>query len=369
MSFLQTLAKVDNPFRKFFVARCPYFSCLFYSHVRKLFLKSLVKERPKQVHLPSELRRSIWDIQFRSPIFNAAGMFKEGEGYILACLQSAGAFLAGTVTPNPKFGNYRKGIKHPFLPYPHSKSSSNWMGLPNPGYLQVRNSLKQIEKQKDVPLVLSLAADGNMQGDLQTLCEVLRDAENSNFDFVELNESCPNIEHNGRNYNNLDENFLKRIEFISEKFLKNRKRNLPVILKLSNDFDPKNVPNLIDVLLDLQFDGLNFGNTSTDYKGLEQAIHPSDRKSFEYFINTFGGGISGSPLKEKSFILTQIAMEHIKQKSLTREFHIIRTGGIFDFDDYSKSVGKGVSLFQWFTGYFENFINFGHFLYLKFFTK
>lgn len=369
MTLCECIAKIDKSFRTYLVENFPYLSCFVYTYGRKFFLKKLVSENPKQVEIDSQLKTTLWDIQFKSPLFNAAGMFKNGDGYHLACLQSAGAFLAGTVTPKPKIGNIKKGIKHPFLPYPNSLSSSNWMGLPNPGFKIVIQKLNKITKVKDVPIGLSLAADGTSLPELEVLCEVLAETENSIVDFVELNESCPNVEHSEINYSKLDENLIKRLEYVSDRFLKKRKRNLPLILKLSTDFDPKFVPELIDNLIEMQFDGINFGNTSTDYKSLKHHIHPLEQDSFDFFVNTFGGGISGRPLQNKSYALTQVAAEYLKQKNPSREFHIIRTGGIFELQDIQASQQIGVSLFQWFTGYFENFAKFGHKLYQNFFNR
>lgn len=368
MTFCEFLAKIDKSLRNYLVENFPFVSCFLYSYGRKFFLNKLISERPKQVELPTELRTTLWSIQFKSPLFNAAGMFKSGDGYPLACLQSAGAFLAGTVTPNPRKGNTKKGIKHPFLPYPNSLSSSNWMGLPNPGFNVVIQKLNKLTKVPGIPIGLSLAADGTSLADMEVLCLVLTQTENSIVDFVELNESCPNVEHENINYSNLDENFIKRLEYLSDKFLKKRRRNLPVILKLSTDFDPKFVPTLIDNLVEMQFDGINFGNTSTNYNALQYLIHPLEQNSFEFFVKTFGGGVSGRPLQTKSYELTQVAANYLKQKNFSREFHIIRTGGIFEYQDLQTSRQVGVSLFQWFTGYFENFAKFGHTLYQKFFN-
>ncbi|MGB9771300.1 MAG: hypothetical protein ACPLX7_04890 [Candidatus Kapaibacteriota bacterium] len=367
MTTCETISKIDLFFRPFLVENYPGFATAFYSYGRKLFLNRLIREKPAQVSLPQELHRTFWGIKFNSPIFNAAGMFKDGNGYGLACLQAAGAFLAGTITPKPRKGNFKKWILHPFIPYPRSRSSSNWMGLPNPGFKKVIDILNRIHKQNYVPIGISLASNGNGFSDLEELCEVLHEVEKSNVDFVEVNESCPNIEHGKVNLARLDSNFLNRIELISDKFLKKRKRNLPVILKLSNDFEPESVPLLLDALLDLGFDGVNFGNTSTNYDECRKFINSNEVKAYYYFTKLFGGGVSGLPLKHKSFTLTQNAMKHLQSKKLNREFYVIRTGGIYDYEDYQKSSNIGISIFQWFTGYFENFIKYGHKLYQKFF--
>lgn len=367
MTTCEFLARIDTPLRKFIVSRMPYVACLIYSFARKKFLDRLICETPRKITLPSELELKLWDIKFASPLFNAAGMFKEGEGYGLAYRQGAGSFLAGTVTPQPRPGNAKYGVVHPFLAYPRSKSSSNWLGLPNPGAGVIAQRLNSISKHKDFPIGVSIASDGEDLQSMEELIQTLKLFERSQVDYIELNESCPNVDHEGRLLNVLDDNFIGRLEFISKNFLKKRNRNLPVIIKLSNDFPLANVSRLLDLLLDLEFDGVNFGNTSTDYENARLMIDTSELKSYNFFVESFGGGIAGNPLKSKSLSLTKESADYLRTKNPNREFHIIRTGGIEDYQDYEKSRSNGVILHQWFTGYFENFARFGHKLYAKFF--
>lgn len=367
MTTCEFLARIDVPLRKLIVSQMPYLACLIYSFGRKKFLNRLIHETPRKITLPSELHLKFWDIKFASPLFNAAGMFKEAEGYELAYRQGAGSFLAGTVTPQSRSGNTKFGVIHPFLSYPRSKASSNWLGLPNYGAVVVAQKINSINKHSDFPLGISIASNGEGPQSMDELIQTFQLFERSQVDYIELNESCPNIDHEGHRLDALDDNFVERLEFISKNFLKKRQRNLPVIVKLSNDFLPGNVPRLLDLLLDLEFDGVNFGNTSTDYENARQAIVSSELKSYNFFVDSFGGGIAGNPLKSKSLLLTKESSEYLQIKNLRREFHIIRTGGIENYQDFEKSTANGVVMHQWFTGYFENFARFGHKLYAKFF--
>jgi hypothetical protein len=53
----------------------------------------------------------------------------------------------------------------------------------------------------------------------------------------------------------------------------------------------------------------------------------------------------------------------LKVEPTTQEFHVIRTGGIESKQDLEDSERAGISLNQWFTGYFENFARYGHNVY------
>lgn len=368
MTYCELIAKVDFPIRKFLVKNFPYLSCFIYSYGRKYFLNKLINELPNLRELQSYWKVKIWDIEFRHPLFNAAGMFKNADGYYLAYQQGAGAFLAGTVTTQARTGNSKFGIKHPFIPYPRSQSSSNWLGLPTQGYQVVAKKIYELQRFPFFPIGISIASNLETENTLKRLLDVFHSFQQAGVDFIELNESCPNIDDN-HSTNYLDEDFIKRVEFISQNFLKSRKKNLPVIVKLSVDFPEKSISKLIDLLVTLKFDGINFGNTSTDYKNLREFVNSKEQKAFDFFVNTFGGGLAGSILKYSSLELTRKAIEYIKTKNIPHAFHIIRTGGISTFDDFIESYKEGIILHQWFSGYFENFARFGHKLYLQFFEN
>jgi dihydroorotate dehydrogenase len=88
-----------------------------------------------------------------------------------------------------------------------------------------------------------------------------------------------------------------------------------------------------------------------------------DFKNFDFFTKSFGGGLSGRLLKENSLQLASHASAYLKSKDLSREFHVIRTGGIETKEDLLQSQAAGILLNQWFTGYFDQFAHFGHDVY------
>lgn len=316
--------------------------------------------------VPLSISQKLWDIEFRSPIFNAAGMFKNGIGYELAFRQGAGAFLIGTTTNQPRIGNNKGLVWHPFISYHQSRSASNWMGLPNEGHNTVAARIASINKKTGCPLGASIASDTGI-GENDVLkgvidgCEIY---EKAGVDFLEINESCPNVAgHKSSSSNFLDTSLTARLVFISEKFLKKRNRNLPVIVKLSNDTDTNLLPALIDMLVDLGYDGINLGNTSTNYSHHRASISQADIPNFDYFTKTFGGGLSGKILKQSSLDLASQATEYISKRNLSREFNVIRTGGVQGYKDILESKNNDIKLNQWFTGYFDSFAKYGHKLY------
>ncbi|MCB1058343.1 MAG: hypothetical protein KDD11_22815, partial [Acidobacteria bacterium] len=284
--------------------------------------------------------------------------------------QGAGFFLAGTTTARRRAGNEKAEIHWPFAPYPSSVAASNWLGLPNPGDPVVAQRLAGLERIPGCPVGASVAADPELAGEerMTALIRGLEAYTEAGADFLEVNESCPNTGEDPAEESRELEELGRRLERIRQGFLERPDRP-PVVVKLSCDTDPAVVPEVVDRLLDEGFDGVNFGNTSTAYERRRGAVAASDRPLYDYFTTTFGGGVSGRPLKEDSLRLAAAAAEQRERRAPGREFHVVRTGGIEDAADVRRSLDAGVSLVQWYTGYFQAFAAAGHELYLELYDE
>ncbi len=374
MTPVEIFARIEHKVRPYFYNLPPELSIRLFSFGRKAFISILSKDKPmKSVILPPKSSRRFWDIEFNCNIFNAAGMFKKGEGYYTVASQGAGAYLAGTTTAEYRNGNTKNNTTHPVATFLKSGIAVNWMGLPNEGHKIVASRLSCIERKQGCPIGASIGADPAQTG-LASLSGVLDGFKlysQANVDFIELNESCPNVvhEHSEELIDGIDKSLVERLEYISVNFLKKRKAFIPVIVKFSTDTNPEQVPALIHLLLTLGFDGVNFGNTSTNYSHHRKGLSENEQKTFEYFIKTFGGGVSGRTLKASSYALAAQAVYFAKSMNPQHEFHVIRTGGIETAEDIAESEKSGISLNQWFTAYWEQFSLHGHELYLNLLDK
>lgn len=362
MSLTTFFARLDGMMRSAAMSMPPEYSVRFYSHARKYFLSRHERDIPKQdVKVPPEFARYLWGVRFRSPIFNAAGMYKNGEGYAWCALSGAGAYLAGTTTYSIRKGNERNNTRLPFAPYPQSRAASNWLGLPNIGHTAVAKILASTPRIDSCPIGASVAFDPSVSSEsaFAGLIEGLELYNKAGVDFIELNESCPNTSgHSGIAQFSL-EPLLLRLDETARRFLRKRSRNLPVIVKFSTDTNPDIVPLLIDALITMGYDGVNFGNTSTNYSYCKSFVVKSERPTFDYFIKTFGGGISGKPLAEHSLALVRAASSALTAKPSRHEFHIVRVGGVESATDIRESLESGASLTEWYAGYFENYARYG----------
>jgi len=370
MSSLEWVARLEHSVRPLLLKLPSRWILRQYSHNRSTFSARFAQEQPKLYSPPISEKRVLWGIPFQSGLMNAAGMFKNGEGYQVCAAQGAGGWLAGTTTAHPRAGNQKLGITHPFAPYPRSGAASNWLGLPNIGHKEMARILSSLEVKEGCPIGVSLSIDPSSSGQeaLDELIQGMRTYQEAGVQFVEFNESCPNTEHSVNMQEDGIKALIQRLEYISQHFLQSRQGTFPVIVKLSNDLPPAQLTHLVPALLRLKFDGLNLGNTSIQYEKHAKDIHSQDQANYRFFTSNFGGGLSGRPLKEKSYNLCKTAMEIIREHTSEREFHIIRTGGIESFQDLKESEKIGVSLCQWYTGYFDAFGTHGHQVYQELFS-
>lgn len=329
MSLPNILARLDSKIRPLLTILPSDLFASLYSSTSRWYADLASKDTHLQpIVVPSGLSRTISGLTFRSPICNAAGMYKYAEGYHKSYLLGAGAFLAGTTTSSVRIGNKKNGISLPFTPYPHSHSASNWLGLPNAGHEAIAKKIHTFPRYKDFPIGASVSADPGMQQNLAIplLIEGITLYIKASVDFIEINESCPNVEgHKQTDMSSLDPELLIRLEVISKQIIK-KYNHIPVFVKFSNDININQLPELLQVLIDLGYSGINVGNTSINYAYYRDKIDKRDIDLYDYFTNTFGGGLSGRILREDSLSLCYSASQYIQSKQLQKEFSIISTG-------------------------------------------
>lgn len=353
MSIATFLSKVDHTFRPF-MGRLP--ASLFtrlYSSTRPWFSKKASNDLIAPIDIPDHLHFQFKHLTFRSRLGNAAGMYKQAEGYDRAYAQGAGFYLSGTTTSEVRLGNKKNGIHLPFVPYPFSHSASNWLGLPNDGHKATATKISRFVRYPHFPIGASMAMDPGMgtESSLRGLLDGIHAYVDAGCDFLELNESCPNVPGHESNHGVLDKSLLLRLDSIASQFAID---SIPIFVKFSNDTELNLVPNLLQALIDRGFSGVNFGNTSTKYEVHEQSIHPLDKQHYHYFTTTFGGGISGNIVRSSSTALVRAA-QAFRESQHSKEFMIIATGGIETHDDFLQAQHNGADLVQWYTGYYEQF--------------
>ncbi len=295
---------------------------------------------------------TVLGLKFRHPLYNAAGMFKSNEGYDFVNALKAGAFTFGTTTANPRTGNSKNNITHPFVVLNQSQVTLNYLGLPNAGDAVLAKH-QFSNKNPHCPVIVSLmrspdyAVNEAMEKLLQSLWLY---HHNPTIDMLEINESCPNV-------NAPMSDLTARLTYLKEQFLDKRSRHLPVVIKLSNQIDTDYLTTITELLIKLKFDGVVVGNTVTNYDDYLKDISPCEKRLYQYFTAQFGGGLSGVVLRETSLRNVETVATVIARLQPNHEFALIRCGGIKNRQDLIESDQYGVTLNQWYTGFIDSFLH------------
>lgn len=365
MSAVERFASLEHRLRGVVSVLPPALAVRLFSAGRTAFAKRFAVDVPEEYYEPpASMGVSALGLRFRFPLWNAAGMFKGGETYHVVVAQGAGAYVAGTTTSRVRAGNIRNGVQWPAVPYTHSHASSNWMGLPNAGHQVVASRLAKLERVPGCPIGASVSAEPGLDPHvaLDELVDGMHMYADAGVDYLELNESCPNVPgHTHREA--LDADLLRRLDVIASRVLSQRRRHLPVVVKFSNDTSVEQMPGVVHALHERGFNGIIVGNTSTRYAEHAAMIDARDRALYDHFVSTYGGGLSGAPLRADSLALCGVALAARTVCGADNTFEVIRCGGVAGADDIKASAAIGVRLNQWYVGYFEAFGRYGHGVY------
>ncbi len=280
------------------------------------------------------LRQKIVGLNFKNPIGLSAGFDYNADLVEILPSVGFGFHSIGTLTHEAYGGNQRPMLGR----LPKSQSLLVNKGFKNKG---INNVLKNFKtKIHESPIGVSIGATNKPYNDFESMLENLvagfKDAENfKNFDYYELNISCPNLS----NIQNLKEQIaspsgLRKALILLEKLNLTR----PVFIKMPLERTEDEIKELISVAKDFNFiNGLIFSNLAKDRKN----------KIFdqEEIKNAPSGNFSGKPVEKKSNELIRYAYKNFGDR-----FIIIGVGGVFTGKDAYKKILLGASLVQLITG-------------------
>lgn len=319
-----------------------------YSRSRSLFLEALKHaslDGGAAPEHPIELFRN--GLRFRNDLGNAAGLDKDGELLKFNYLMGAGFAVVGTQLHKPHVGNPLTAWTsrdNPWTPLPHSGSAINNLGLPCKGIEDAIDNIKRFqdsEQPVDFPIGISLMGHPlDPEGERKDtgLYHALEKAL-PHVDFIEINESCPNIEHD-----HSTEAMETRVRGVLQR-RDAESKYVPVLVKVGDFGD---AAATVRFFTELGVDGIVGLNTQKDYANLKSGIDPRDHPLFSYFTGLYGGGVSGRAIKERSLLqAAEISKEIGVQGSPLVPVHV---GGIERPEDIFRSRAVA-PLRQWYTGF------------------
>ena len=264
-------------------------------------------------------------ITFSNRLGTAAGLDKNGD--FIDCLGALGfGFIeVGTITPLPQPGNPKPRVFRLF----DQNAVINRLGFNNKG---VDHLVKKLKSRKykgvvGVNIGANKSSDGQQRINDYILC-FNKVAQYS--DYVTINISSPNTPglrnlHDDKNIKNLIEsieNSARELNF-----------NKPIFLKISPDEPLEVIKSIAEYIQKSILTGLIISNTTINKEALKNSIYEE-----------FEGGLSGSPLMERSTSLLRVINQEYP------ELPIIGVGGVMSKEDFKKKLESGALLVQIYTG-------------------
>lgn len=282
-----------------------------------------------RVNDPS-LKKELFGLTFENPVGLAAGFDKNASMYNDLAYCGFGFIEIGTVTPVGQPGNPQPRL----FRLKEDNGIINRMGFNNEG---IENAVQNLKKRKT-----NLIIGGNIGKNKVTPNEeAINDyviSFNALFDYVDyfvVNVSSPNTP----NLRALQdkEPLTALLRTLKEENAK-REQGKPILLKIAPDLTDEQLDDIIEIVKEVDLDGVIATNTTISREGLK-----TDQK----VIDEIGaGGLSGKPVGKRS---TEV-IKYLSTKS-NKAFPIIGVGGIHSAEDALEKIDAGADLIQLYTGF------------------
>ena len=263
--------------------------------------------------------------KFPNPIGMAAGFDKSAEVYNSILKLGFGFVEVGTVTPLKQAGNSKPRV----FRLEDDQALINRLGFNNDGIEKIKSRIKS--DQKKGILGINIGPNKETKDQKKDFCLGLK-----NFfdlvDYITINISSPNTE--GLRDFHYQEKLIELLSALN-KIKKDKKTNIPLLLKISPDIKENDIPTIADVVLKNNISAIVLTNTTN-----------SNRENLKHEAKKETGGLSGEPLQ-------QISTNMIKKfyKLLNGKIPIVGVGGVNSGKSAYEKIIAGASLLQLYTGF------------------
>ncbi|CAE8646991.1 unnamed protein product [Polarella glacialis] len=307
---------------------------------------------------------TVMGLKFRGDLGNSAGIDKEASLLDFNFELGAGYAVVGTVLNAPHTGNVFPMLGGLFncnawVPLPMSGGALNSLGLPGHGVDVAVQKIEDFRRRRGIapqkpgvelplnlrfPIGVSIMGHPAQEGQqkLDGVVECVRKAIPV-ADFIEINESCPNVKHGGDS-SGLAER-LSAVCNARDEMKGSSGRRVPILVKLG---DVGDADATVRLLAKLGVDGIVAVNTQKDYSSFELPV--LDRQLLDYYTEQHSGGLSGPPIRERAMGQVKASAEAVRIQKLDGKFSVIHVGGLSSAEDMKLSRASGAHLRQWYTG-------------------
>ena len=262
---------------------------------------------------------------FPNPIGLAAGFDKSAEIYNSLLKLGFGFVEVGTVTPLKQYGNPKPRI----FRLEEDQALINRLGFNNDGMEVIKDRIRSNGKRGI--LGVNIGPNKTTKNQKNDFCLGL-----SNFcdlaDYITVNISSPNTE-GLRDFH--DQKKLTELITTLNKIKKDKKTNIPLLLKISPDINNSHIPEISDIAIKNNISAIILTNTTNNHRDdLISALKKEE------------GGLSGNPL-------SQVSTNMIKKfsKELNGKIPIIGVGGVNSGKSAYEKITAGASLLQLYTSF------------------
>ena len=271
------------------------------------------------------LRIKLFGKDFPNPIGLAAGFDKSAEVYNSLLKLGFGFIEVGTVTPLKQYGNPKPRI----FRLEEDRALINRLGFNNDGMEIIKNRIKS-EKKTGI-LGINIGPNKETKNQKNDFCEGLKNFFNL-ADYITINISSPNTKKL-RDFHS--EEKLADLLLTLNRIKKEKKTNIPILLKVSPDIDYQSISKIADVSLANDISAIILTNTTN-----------ANRENLLSHLKKESGGLSGKPLQEISTKIIKFFYKELKGK-----ISIIGVGGINSGKSAYEKILAGASLLQLYTGF------------------
>ena len=270
------------------------------------------------------LKIQVFGKNFPNPIGLAAGFDKSAEAYNSLLRLGFGFIEVGTVTPLEQYGNPKPRI----FRLEEDKALINRLGFNNDGMEIIKERIKSNSKRG--LLGVNIGPNKDTKDQKNDFCLGLKSFFDI-ADYITINISSPNTE-GLRDFH--DQEKLKDLLIALNAIKKEKKTNIPLLLKISPDIKDNYISEIVEQATSNNISGIVLTNTTNANRN--NLINKNKEE----------GGLSGEPLQKISTIMIRKFYKELKGK-----IPIIGVGGVNSGKSAYEKILAGASLLQLYTGF------------------
>lgn len=292
----------------------------------------------RMVRLAMEVKEDkpveLFGLKFKNRVGLAAGMDKDGEFTRAVEALGFGHTEVGTVTPEGQAGNPQPRL----FRYPESNALVNRMGFNNKGAVAMRDRLARYypKSKRGMPVGINIgkAKTTELEKAVEDYVACFRTLADQ-ADYFTVNISSPNTS-GLRDLQGAD--YLRDLLTTLRDENQNHARKLgrsahPMLLKIAPDLSFPEIDGILEVLLDLEYDGVIASNTTI--------ARPEN-----FAGETTGGWSGGDFIRQRS----NKVINYIYRATEGR-LPIVGVGGVDSPESAGEKMDAGASMVQLYTGW------------------